>query len=140
MIAILLLRGEKMANNAVLLLETIKQLAKEQNASENPTQILFGTVKSVDPVSVEVDQFGTLTSEFLVLAREVTDYDVEMTVNHMVEKMQGGGKDPSFTAHQHAYKGRKVFTVHKKLQVGEKVILLGVQGGQQFVILDRVGG
>ena len=139
MIAIFLW-GEKMASNAVLLLETIKQLAKEQNASDNPVQVLFGTVKSIDPISVEVDQFGTLTSEFLVLAREVTDYDVEMTVDHMTEKMQGGGKDPSFTSHAHPYKGRKVFTVHKKLHEGEKVILLGVQGGQQFVILDRVGG
>lgn len=129
-----------MAGSALLLAETIKQLAREQVTHDNPVQVLFGTVKTIDPVSVDVDQFGTLTSEFLVLAREVTDYNVEMTVDHMTEKMQGGGKDPSFTAHAHPYKGRKVFTVHKKLQVGERVILLAVQGGQQFVILDRVGG
>ena len=129
-----------MANSAILLAETIKALAKDQVTHDNPVQVFFGTVKTIDPVSVDVDQFGTLTSEFLVLAREVTDYNVEMTVDHMTEKMQGGGKDPSFTSHAHPYKGRKVFTVHKKLQVGEKVILLAVQGGQQFVILDRVGG
>ena len=55
-----------MAGSALLLAETIKQLAREQVTHDNPVQVLFGTVKTIDPVSVDVDQFGTLTSEFLV--------------------------------------------------------------------------
>ena len=120
--------------------QLVKMAALEAMEASRPVNVFIGTVVSESPLSIKIDQKRTLTSEFLVLCREVTDYDVEMTVDHMTEKMQGGGKDPSFTAHAHPYKGRKVFTVHKKLQVGERVILLAVQGGQQFVILDRVGG
>lgn len=126
-----------MASMAILI-ETIKDIARKEVDSNNPVQVLFGTVTSESPLKITVDQWGELTQEFLVLCREVTDYDVEMTVDHMTEKMQGGGKDPSFTAHQHPYKGRKVFTVHKGLKSGERVALLRVQGGQKYLVLDRV--
>ena len=65
---------------------------------------------------------------------------IEMTVDHMTEKMQGGGKDPSFTSHAHPYKGRKVFTVHKALKTGETVVLIQLQGGQKYLVVDRVIG
>ena len=56
----------------------------------------------------------------------------------MVEKMQGGAHDPSFQAHDHQYVGRKQFTLHLGLVLGDKVALLKQQGGQKFLIIDRV--
>lgn len=123
-----------------LLIDTIKEIARNEVNNGNPVNVIFGTVTSEAPLKIAIDQWGELTQEFLILAREVTDYDVEMTVDHMTEKMQGGGGDPSFTAHAHPYKGRKVFTVHKSLKTGEKVILIRMQGGQKYLVLDRVGG
>lgn len=136
-----------------ILLQTIKDIVRNEVNSQKPAQVLFGTVTSEAPLKIAIDQWGELTSEFLILSREVTDYDVDMTVDHVTEdttepmtaKMAGGGKDPSFTAHQHLhkhthpYKGRKTFRVHKRLLVGEKVILIRVQGGQKYLVLDRVG-
>ena len=40
--------------------------------------------------------------------------------------------------HKHSYKGRKKFTVHNALKKGEKVVMIKLQGGQKFVVLDRV--
>lgn len=40
--------------------------------------------------------------------------------------------------HSHGYSGKKSFLVHNGLKVGEKVILFRVQGGQKYVVLDRI--
>lgn len=40
--------------------------------------------------------------------------------------------------HRHKYKGRKKIMLHHGLKVGEQVILLRVQGGQNYIIIDRV--
>lgn len=125
--------------SGISLVETIKQLAREEVKSENPVNVLFGTVTKEAPLEVTLDQHGILTKEFLILSRSVTDHEIQMTVNHQVEKMSGGAKDPSFQAHIHQYKGTKPFKVLNALKVGERVILLSVQGGQKYLILDRVG-
>lgn len=119
-------------------LNIIKTSAAEAVEAAQPVKLVIGEVMSADPLQIQIDQKITLTSEFLVLCREVTDYEVEMTVDHMTEKMQGNGKDPSFSSHAHPYKGRKVFKVHKKLLVGEKVLLAAMQGGQTYFVIDRV--
>lgn len=42
------------------------------------------------------------------------------------------------TTHHHDIKGRKKITIHNGLTVGEKVLLLRTQGGQNYVVIDRV--
>lgn len=41
-------------------------------------------------------------------------------------------------AHKHIIEGRKKVILHLGLKNGEKVILLRLKGGQQFLVLDRV--
>lgn len=41
-------------------------------------------------------------------------------------------------SHKHGYVGRKTFRVHLGLKTGERVLLLRIQGGQQYIVLDRV--
>ena len=41
-------------------------------------------------------------------------------------------------SHNHAIQGRTTVTVHSGLKKGEKVILIRMQGGQKFVVLDRM--
>lgn len=137
------------------LVQLFKQIANEGNAANRPVNVLFGTVQSEDPdLSIMLDQKKLLTKEFLIKSRNVTDYYVDMTVDHMTEdttkpetdKTAGGGGDASFASHLHKhshihpYKGRKPFLVHNRLLVGERVILISAQGGQSYIILDRVGG
>lgn len=120
------------------LLEIIQQVAVDAVKSSNPVNVLFGVVTSEQPLEITVDQKRILSQEFLILTRSVTDYEVNMTVDHVTEKMSGGGGDPSFASHMHQYKGTKPFKVLNALKQGEKVLLLVMQGGQKYIVVDRV--
>lgn len=121
------------------LLRLIKQAAVEAVETSDPMRTWIGEVVSESPLEIQIDNQTTLTKDFLILAQRVTDHEIMMEVNHQVEKMSGGAKDPSFQSHIHQYKGVKPFKVLNALKKGEKVIMTSVQGGQQFVVWDRLG-
>lgn len=120
------------------LLGLIKKAAVEAVNAGSPMGLLFGKVTSIAPLTVQVNQKLILTEEFLVLTYAVKDHYRDMTVNHMTENASGGGGDAAYAAHNHPYVGRKQFLIHNDLQVGEYVVLLKAQGGQQYLVLDRV--
>lgn len=120
------------------LLKMIKQAAVEAVNASKPTAIVYGKVISISPLKINVEQKMTLTAAQLVLTRNVTDYKVYMTVDHVTEPKSGGNGDSSFASHNHAYKGKKQFTVHNGLVVGDEVILIQMQGGQKYIVWDRV--
>lgn len=120
-------------------LQVIKKAAMEAVANSAPADIVYGTVLSVSPLSVYVDQKKTLEAEFLVLTRNVTDFDTEVTVNWRTENTSGGGGGyDAFSSHSHAISGRKPIRVHNALKVGEKVAMIQMSGGQEYLIIDRV--
>lgn len=124
-----------MASNIV---EMIAQIATQAQDASKPSAVLFGKVVGVSPLQIMVDQRIVLGEEFLVLTDAVRDHWRDMTVDHLTEKAAGGGGHASYAAHLHGYVGRKPFLIHNDLVVGENVVLLRVQGGQKFVVLDRV--
>ncbi|MEG0449488.1 MAG: DUF2577 domain-containing protein [Lysinibacillus sp.] len=79
------------------IVELIKTTALKAFEASNPVNVLFGTVKSTNPIAIEVHQKLTLTKEFIILTKAT-----------------------------------------ESLVTGDKVVLLRVQGGQQFVALDKV--
>ena len=120
-----------MLSSYAQLLSTFKQAANEANNATQPVTICFGVVTSEAPLTITIDQK-------LILARNVTDYNTDETVDHLTENRAGGSGDPAFESHNHNYKGRKTFLIHHKLLVGDKVLMLREQGGQRYVVLDRV--
>jgi hypothetical protein len=130
--------------------DNIKNIALNALEASKPSGIFFGTVLSASPLKIQVEQKMTLGAEFLVLSTLVQDFTVNMTIDHKTEAetehthdihdTYSGGGSSDTTIHLHDYKGTKAFRVHLGLKVGEKVILLRVQGGQQFIVLDRVRG
>jgi hypothetical protein len=88
--------------------DLIKQIAIKAVEATNPVNVLFGTVKSVDPLEIEIHQKLKLTKEFLVLTEQLTKYEVDSLV------------------------------IRPGLNKGDKVVLMRVQGGHQFVVLDKV--
>lgn len=132
------------------LVELIKKAAVDAVKESKPASILFGTVTSADPLKIMVDQKLTLEADHLILTNAVRDHEVEMTVDHFTEEdafLQTTHTHASSvtvspasfdSTHKHAYKGRKKFLIHNGLQTGEQVILVQIQGGQQFVVLDRL--
>lgn len=121
------------------LIQVLKQISNESVMAEHPSDIVFGTVTKESPIEITLDQKLVLTQEFLVLSRNVTEFEIEMTVDHITEKAVGGSGDAMYASHDHQYKGRKKFLIHNQLKQGEKVIIAVMHGGQQYIVLDRVG-
>ncbi|HWQ76941.1 MAG TPA: DUF2577 domain-containing protein [Syntrophomonas sp.] len=100
-------------------MELLKQIKKagvqavEQGA---PAAFLFGVIKQADPLVITIEQRLDISAEFLLLADNARDYQVVMT----------DGMEP------------KIYTIKQGLQAGEQVILLRAQGGQKFIVLNRV--
>lgn len=124
-----------MLPNAV---ELVKQAAVEAVEATKPVQFLFGKVISVSPLKIQVSAKSIYTEKMLILTRNVTDFEVDMTVSHITENRAGGSGDPAFASHNHDYKGRKKFKVHNALVKGDEVVLARVQKGKRYVVLDRV--
>lgn len=120
------------------LLQVIKSVARDQYDALKPSDVTFGTVISVSPLEINIDQRMTLPAEFFILTKAVLDHYVDITVSHVTEDRAGGGGYAEFASHNHDYKGCKKILVHNGLKIGEKVILVQAQGGQKYVVLDRV--
>lgn len=122
------------------LLQVMKQSAKETESAACPVQVCFGKVTSASPLKIKVDQKITLGKAQLVLTRNVTDYEVELTVSEWETKETSGGSgDASFASHKHGFdNNKKRTTIHNALKAGEEVVLLRQQGGQKYIVLDRM--
>lgn len=94
------------------LLETIKKAGAGAVEAGNPVHVLFGTVLRVNPLEVNVHQRLTLTEDFLVLPESLTRYTVNV--------------------------GDREIVIREGLSAGDRVILLRIQGGQQYVLFDKV--
>lgn len=130
------------------MLGAIKRASTEAVEAAKPFALTYGTVIKTSPLTIRVDQKLELGPAQLLLTNAVREYSVDMTVNHWTEDetehthvvhdtyTSGGTSDP--TDHKHAYVGRKKFIVHLGLRVGEQVLLFRTQGGQKYIVLDRV--
>ncbi len=95
------------------LVESMKKAALEAVANSDPATIMYGKVVSINPLEIQVNVRLILQANQLVLTRNVTDYTTSI---------DGESK-----------------TVHNALQFGEEVILIRQAGGQEYIVLDRVG-
>lgn len=115
-----------------------QRVANDSLLATKPMDIVFGKVESVEPIEIRVDQKLVLKKEQLFLTRNVIDYELEMSVDHVTEDTSGGSGQGAFDSHDHKYKGRKIFLVHNALESGDRVIMLRNQGGQMYIVLDKV--
>lgn len=115
------------------MVQLIKQAAIEANEATKPTAIVFGVVDSISPFRINIDQKLNLTKEFLIFMRQVTDYVTELTVE--LDTKSAGGPE----VHQHKIHDKSKVTIHNGLKKGDNVILLRLQGGQKYIVVDKVG-
>lgn len=137
------------------ILRIIKKAAEDTIENSKPFELQAGTVIQVSPLHIQTDANITHREEAgdLILTHLVRDYEVDITVNHSTDKIEnikdekyivpGQATNPipgmvALTEHTHKYSGRKKIIMHLGLKVGEKVHLLQEQGGQRYVVLDRV--
>ena len=120
------------------LVSALKKSAIAAVETTKPTAVVFGKVLSAHPLKISLEQKLILTSAQLILTKNVTDHKVMMTVDHETEEKEGGSGEKAFEKHKHAYKGKKEFTVHNALKQGDSVALIRMQGGQKYLVIDRV--
>lgn len=122
----------------------IKQAAMEAIEASSPVKVLFGKVISIEPLKIMVDQKLVLTTDQLVLTRNVVDHQTELSFDdanvkqvfttwNMDETTESSESKISF---KQSIKHK--ITIYNALKVGDEVILLQIQGGQKFVIIERV--
>lgn len=123
------------------LVNAIRQVSVESFKSLKPTNVLYGNVLSIDPLKISIEQKLILTKEYLLLTKNVADYKVNITVDHKTEGYTHTheGDVYSYDTHNHAYKGVKEITIHNGLKTGDKVLLMQIEGGQKFIVLEKVG-
>ena len=125
-------------NPTVTFEDVLKKLINQTTQASKPTALIKGEVTSIGPVTVKVEGRFEISAPFLELTHNVKDYYVDITVSHTTENRSGGAGYAEFQSHNHDYKGRKKILIHNGLKVGEFVWLIRQEGGQVFVVLDRV--
>lgn len=148
--------------------DTLRELAQVANSATNPVNVLFGTVTKINPLEVNVDQRFTLDEDFLIVTERLTRYEIDLkhhhtfdggvTSNalptpldlkhkHMIDDVATSEAllDPIDLRHNHTFGGGVTgdalpdkIVIREGLKVGDAVLLLRVQGGQQYVVWDRV--
>ncbi|MEK4425859.1 DUF2577 domain-containing protein [Solibacillus sp. FSL K6-1523] len=116
---------------------SIRKIVLDAVSAQKLSTVVYGTVESVDPLKVRIDQKLVLEQEHLKLTRAVMDYEVDITVDHLTENRAGGSNYAEFASHNHEYKGRKKFLIHNGLVNGDKVTMIRAHGGQQYLIIDK---
>ncbi len=130
--------------DAADLIKVIKRAAVEVVAASKPAEVCFGKVTSVSPLKILVEQKLLLGEAQLVLTRNVTDYQTVITGDNVKDYYYVGKfpdaviEKPLNPPHKHAV-GRIDIIVHNGLVVGDEVLLIRQQGGQKYVVVDRLG-
>lgn len=125
----------------------MKRAALDAVEAGKPVNVCFGVVSGTAPLQVKVEQKMTLGMGQLILSRNVTDYETEAEMDWETgEEGQshshdtaGGVTEVQSAGHTHRTAGRKRIRVCNGLQAGDQVILIRMQEGQKFLILDRIG-
>lgn len=102
--------------------DTIKRLGANAVDASNPVTVMYGTVTKINPLEVNVDQRFTLEEDFLVITERLTRYEADLKHSH------GSGEESLLDR----------VVIREGLKVGDAVLLLRVQGGQKYVVWDRV--
>lgn len=124
-----------MANQS--LIEALKQIGVEAVNAGNPTSIIYGNVISEEPLEIQINEKMILDKSFLVLTKNVQDYEVEFDIDFEGEGtivINGGNEEP---LNKLMYTKGKA-KIRNALKKGDKVVMIQVQGGQKFVVLDKL--
>lgn len=111
-----------------MMLDVIRQAALTAMEAGNPVAVMFGTVTNINPLEVNVDQRFTLDADFLIVPDSLIKYEIELKHSHQVSN---GTTGEALT---------EPVVIRPGLQVNDRVLLFRVQGGQKYLIMDKVVG
>lgn len=126
------------------MMDIIKQAGVDAMSATNPAGLYIGEVISITEnikqvaldninyhvstdipeLSIKIDQKLTLTREFLILPESLTSYKANLKHFHICDKQTD--------------EKLGLLSIRTGLKAGDKVILMRVQGGNEYVVLDKV--
>lgn len=113
-------------SNAQKFLNAIKTVQNNQNNRNMGLDVMYGEVISSSPLQIKIDNRFILEEDFLILTTNVKEKRIDLSHNHTYT----GGNTENALATE--------ITVIPALSESEKVILLRINNGQQYVVLDRL--
>ncbi|SDJ76219.1 DUF2577 domain-containing protein [Paenibacillus naphthalenovorans] len=108
------------------MLNAIRQAALSAMEAGNPVAVMYGEVTKTNPLEVNVDQRFTLDADFLIVPESLTRLEIDLRHSHI---MTSGTAEEALT---------QPIVIRPGLQAGDHVVLLRMQGGQKYLILDKV--
>ncbi len=113
------------------LLQAIQMISKLERQADSPTDLVVGTVTKTAPLEIRADiSQASLQEEVLYLTESVIEKKLVYTYSTSGIRCVENGKDLPVTENE--------VILNRGLQVGDKVLLLEVQHGQQFIVLSRI--
>lgn len=111
-----------------LIYNDLKKLVREVVGADTPTDIIVGTVDSLSPLKVMVDNNSEyFPSSCFVVPEHLTDREIE--VEYEGENIAQNNEPLHF-------KGK--MKINEGLKVGDVVLMLQCLKGQKLIILDRL--
>lgn len=129
------------------LLQEIQAITQQVNHASQPTDYLVGTVTREEPLQIVTDSTqAPLEKSVLHLTEAVIEKKILLRHTHTIHDTYTGGGDAEDALTDTTYyeDGESIpiennyAIVNKALKQGDKVLLLRVQHGQQYLVLSRV--
>jgi hypothetical protein len=113
------------------MIDVMKRIAIEAVSASDPTAIMYGEVTSSNPLEINIDQRFTVTSDLLVVTESLVHFEINLHHKHAYDD-SGEEKETEYALPE------EPIVIRRGLEVGDKVLLLRVQGGQNYVVMDRL--
>lgn len=94
----------------------IQQVSNGVNEAGYPADVMSGTVITSAPLKIKVEQRFDIASAQLIVPEHLTDRIVEVEIDGAHRTMK----------------------IYDGLKIGQQVVLIRQQGGQKFLVADRV--
>lgn len=130
--------------------QALYQMMQDNQAAGHPTDLRAGTVTKESPLEITINtQSAPLKGDVLILTEPVVEKKIPVLEhNHVIhDTYTGGGSsennllESQIICYEH---GEPLpvedgfIILNRKLEVGDKVIMLRVENGQRFIVLSRV--
>lgn len=139
------------------MVDMFKRISEQQNSSGDPVNLIVGTVLSSSPLEISVHDKLTLTKDFLIVSEHLTNHrrtvtfkntaNITLSSSSVAGQTTVGGAD----SHTHGYESitmngvqgsfaidNAVIEFQDELKKGDSVMLIRLQGGQQYYVANRV--
>lgn len=110
----------------------MKAIAGRANPEEDQADLLYGLVKTVQPLRIEIENKYTLEEDRLYLSPFCNRKTIRLEINGHTHSTPDGSTGSGGAVNQ-------VVEIWRGLEVGDRVIMLRHGKGQGFYVMQRVG-